>query len=117
LSGTFTVANELDPHADTASFQLVPRFQSPVTASLVVNHTSYKPGQTIRLVMTLENTSKAKIAVASKPKINGITVVQGSTVVFRSGAIASPLAAKNIKPDGSVKLALAWSGRPNQQGI
>ncbi|MGA2700295.1 MAG: hypothetical protein ABSH35_04265 [Isosphaeraceae bacterium] len=49
--------------------------------------------------------------VAPKPGVDGITVMQGSTVVFRSSGIASALVAR------SIKLALNWSGRPNQSGI
>jgi len=55
--------------------------------------------------------------VAPKPGVDGITVMQGSTVVFRSSGIASALAARSIKRHGSIKLALNWSGRPNQSGI
>src|SRR5271157_4232784 len=55
--------------------------------------------------------------VAPKPGVVGITVMQGSTVVFRSSGIASALVARSIKRHGSIKLALNWSGRPNQSGI
>jgi len=55
--------------------------------------------------------------VVPKPGVDGITVMQGSTVVFRSSGIASALVARSIKRHGSIKLALNWSGRPNQSGI
>jgi len=89
----------------------------PISASLVANHGVYKSGQAVGLAMTLKNTSAGKVAVLPNPGVDGITVRQGSTVVFRSSGIASVLAARIIKPHSSIKLALNWSGRPNQSGI
>ena len=56
------------------------------------------------------------MTVAAKPGLDGITVLHGSTVVFRSGPLPLGLAAGSIKPQGTLKLALTWSGRPNQAG-
>jgi hypothetical protein len=123
LTGPFTFANEFDTHTDAASFQIVPTLYipppipTPVAAILVPNRSIYKPGQTIGLSMTLKNTSAAKVKVAPKTAVDGIMVMDGSTVVYRSSGMASPLVAGSIKPHSSIKLALNWSGRPNQSGI
>jgi hypothetical protein len=86
-----------------------------VTASLVPAHPAYKPGQAVRLTMILKNASSAKVVVGARPAVDGITVMQGSTVVYRSGVIA--LLGGTIKPHASMKLTLLWSGRPNQPGL
>jgi hypothetical protein len=86
-----------------------------VTASLVPAHPVYKPGQAVRLTMILKNASSAKVVVGARPDVDGITVVQASTVFYRSGVVA--LLGGTIKPHGSMKLTLLWSGRPNQPGL
>jgi len=134
-TGQFAVSDLLDPNGSSASFQIVatayvpppipapitppstPSSPSPVTATVLPNHSVYESGQTIRLSMTLKNTSSAKVKVAPKRGVDGITVMEGSTVVFRSRRIASALAAQSIKPHSSIELALNWSGRPTRSGI
>jgi hypothetical protein len=129
LPGVFTVSNFLDQANDTTSFQIVgtvsvppfipapPPSTSPVTAKLVTNQPAYKPGQSVELSMVLTNVSTAKVRLARDAQTSGITVMDGSTVVFHSSRIRAALAAQIIKPHHSIKLALAWSGRPNQSGI
>ncbi len=129
LTGSFTVTNQLDLQADTASFQILPTNNSPppdpapptpvspVTATVTPNHSVYVPGQVVDLAMTLDNTGKANVTVAPKPAVDGITIIEGSTVIYRSSRTASALASRTIKPYGSIKLALDWSARPNQSGI
>jgi hypothetical protein len=127
-TGTFSVSNRLDPNDSSATFQIVgsvyvpPKYPppvktSPVTATLVTNHGSYQPGQSVRLSMTLKNTGAAKVAIARNSALDGITVMDGSTVVFHSSRIRAALPVRSIKPHRSIKLALHWSGRPNQPGI
>ncbi len=130
-TGTFSVSNLLDPNGAAASFQIVasgfvsppvvaptpPSNTWPVTAKLVTNESAYKQGQSVHLSMKLENLSAAKVRVAPDAGPDAITVMDGSTVVFRSSRIGSALAVRSIKPHRSIKLALAWSGRPNQSGI
>ena len=96
---------------------LPPPTSSPITATLLPNHSAYKSGQAIRFTMSLTNTTSARVMVAPKPGVDGITVMNGSTVVYRSGGVAWNVAAGSIKPHGSLKLVLNWSGRPNQSGI
>jgi len=67
--------------------------------------------------MTLTNTSSARVIVVPKPGVDGITIMTGSTIVYRSGGIVWPQSGGSIKPHGSLKLALNWSGRPNQLGL
>jgi hypothetical protein len=129
-TGTYSASNLLDPNGSTASFQIIPTVYvppimpappppspGPVTATLLTNHPAYKPGQSIHLSMVLENVSKAKVRLAPDAQSDGITVLAGSTVVFQSSRIRGVLAARTIKPHHSIKLALAWSGRPNQAGV
>ena len=129
-TGTNTVSNVLDPNGSTATFEIVPTISvppfmpappppspGPVTATLVTNRPAYKPGQSIHLSLVLKNSSKAKVPLAPDAAADGITVMAGSTVVFQSNRIRSSFAVRSIKPHHRVKLALAWSGRPNQPGI
>ena len=110
--GKFTVSNNLDPNPDKGTFQIVP----VVSPSLSAAHASYKVGSTVHLTMTLKNNSTTKIALAHKSG-DGITILDGSTVVFRSAGLSPALAGKIIKPGASLKLALNWSGKPNQKAI
>jgi hypothetical protein len=124
-TGTFIASNLLDPNGSTATFQIVgpvsvpPNIPvpQPVIATLISNQNAYKPGQSVRLTMTLNNTSTAKVSVTPNTFADGITVMDGSTVVFRSRRTHIAAALRSIKPHHSVKLALAWSGRPNQKGV
>ena len=132
-TGTFTASNLLDPNGATATFQIVapvslpisvppfipapPPSTGPVTATLVANQPAYKPGESIRLSMVLQNQTAAKVSVAPVTQGNGITVMDGSAVVFHSVRIRPSLFARSIKPHHSVKLDLVWSGRGNQPGV
>jgi hypothetical protein len=87
----------------------------PVTGTLIPSRSVYQSGQAVRLALILKNISKSKVAVASTTGTDGITVMQGSSVVFHSGQIAG--FAGSIRPRGTLKLALTWSGRSNQTGI
>jgi hypothetical protein len=137
-AGTFSLSNLLDPNGSSATFQIVgpisvpPNHPGPpsvpvqptpvegglpVSATLVSSQSSYKPGQSVRLTMTLKNVSTAKVPVAPDVNLDGITVMNGSTVVFHSSRLRLGRGARSIKPHQSVKLALNWSGRPNQSGV
>jgi hypothetical protein len=94
-----------------------PASPGPLAAKLVASQPGYKPGQSIHLSMVLKNSSKAKVPLRLGGAGDGITVMAGSTVVFQSSRIRAAFSARSIKPHHSVKLALAWSGRPNQAGI
>ena len=124
-TGTFTVSNVLDPNGSSATFQIIEPVSvppstpapAPVTAILVSSQGAYKPGQSMRLTVTLKNVSTAKVPIAPKADHVGLTVLDGSTVVFRSKRVRSVSSARTIKPHQSIRLALAWSGRPNQSGL
>ena len=122
-TGTFSVSNRLDPNGASASFQIVnsiyvpPDIPAPVIAKLATNRSAYKTGQSVHLSMTLKNIGTAKVSLAPKAALDGITVMDGSTVVFRSRRVRPVLAARSIKSHHSIKLALDWSGKPNQPGI
>ncbi len=94
-----------------------PSSTAPVTVTLVSNRNAYKTGQSVRLSMTVKNLSTAKVAMPPNAGPDRITVMDGSTVVFRSARIRSALIARSIKPHHSIELALSWSGRPNQSDI
>jgi hypothetical protein len=137
-TGTFTATNLLDPNGSSATFQItsavyIPPGQPapppvtnspiptpiglPVTATLASSQSAYKPGQSVHFTMTLKNLSTAKVPVKPNVKLDGITVMDGSAVVYRSNHLRPMLAARSIKPHQSIKLGLAWSGRANQKDV
>jgi hypothetical protein len=87
----------------------------PITAILVPAHPVFKSGQAVHLTMILKNASSAKVVMGTRPDVDGITVAQGSTVFYRSGVVSR--LGGTIKPHGSMRLTLLWSGRPNQPGF
>jgi hypothetical protein len=138
---SFTVTNLLDPNQASATFQVISPVSVPpnlpvqppgtnpisvppnvpvplpVSTTLVSSQNAYKPDQTVHLTMTLKNTTAAKVGVTPDTEFDGITVTEGTKIVYESSRVPSVLAARGIKPHKSIKLALAWSGRPNQSGI
>jgi hypothetical protein len=137
LSGTFTVSNELDPRAETATFQILstpypapsnpppsnPNPQpttltspTPIVVTISTAHT-HKLGQTVPLSLNLKNVSAEKVAVSQSPKIETVTVKQGSTLVYESVRKAHALPSRMIIAGHRLKLTTAWSGKANQVGV
>ena len=114
-AGPFTVTDALDPQADSASFIIAASPGSPSTgatqspsglpsssttatpsiapidAVVSTDHTVYKPGQSVRITMTLKavqhdkkGDGAAKVALTRNPAGDGFMVMEGSTVVCAS---------------------------------
>jgi len=66
----------------------------------------------------LKNFGSTAVSLAPNPSTDGITVSQGSTVVWYSPRIvASRGAALSIQPGRGLKLTSTWNGRPNEGGL
>ena len=113
VSGTFTVSNEVDPRADTATFQVEPA----AIAVTLSTAPSYKLGQSVPLSLILEDTSASKVAINESRHIETVTVRHGSTIVYESTRKVRPLASRMLRSGHPLKLTLLWSGKPNQAGV
>ena len=75
----------------------------PVTAALTTNHPITKPGDRIRLSLTLRNESGQKVSLSRSSRA-AITLRQGATVLSRTTARLSAVKSGSVKPGGSVRL-------------
>jgi hypothetical protein len=71
-------------------------------------------GTYIVITITLKNMTKTSRLFSLDAATDGITVLQGSTVIAKS-----PLTAKTriVKPGKSLQHAALWNGKPNQAGV
>jgi hypothetical protein len=68
--------------------------------------------------LLLQNVSDSAVSVSPNANTDGITVSQGSTVVWRSSRIApNAVTSQTVQPGGNATLNAVWNGRPNQRGV
>ena len=91
---------------------------SPLSVTLTTNRAAYRRGMAVRLTLTLRNPGITTISLTPNSSTDGITVSQGSTVVWRSArTVASYGAPLTIAGGKVIKLTSTWNGRPNQGGL
>jgi hypothetical protein len=79
---------------------------------------TYRRGSAVRLTFALKNLGSTAVRLVPNPSTDGITVTQGSTVVWQSShTIVSRGVSLNIEPGKAMKLTSAWNGRPNPGGL
>jgi hypothetical protein len=91
---------------------------SPLSVTLTTNRAAYRRGMAVRLTLTLRNTGNTTISITPNSSTDGITVSQGSTVVWHSARTVASYGAPLTLAGGKViKLTSTWNGRPNQGGL
>ena len=87
----------------------------PVRSALATNRQSYRHGQSVRATLVLQNVGDSAINVSPNANTDGITVSDGSTVVWRSSRIVSKgSTSQTVQPGGNMTMNAVWNGRPNQ---
>jgi hypothetical protein len=97
---------------------------SLVETTLSTNHQAYRLGQRVRITLTIQEAGtdqtaagKNITAVTPDTKLDRITVMKGSRVVWQSRRGAFTRRTRTIQPGQTIKLSAVWNGRPNQPGM
>jgi hypothetical protein len=87
---------------------------SAIAYSLTTNQSTYQPGQAIEMTFQETNESSRTILVDEGPSIDGFTVTQDGSTVWRSNAGANPMfiLARSLQPGQSLTLTATWDGIP-----
>jgi hypothetical protein len=95
-----------------------------IDSTVSTNHQVYNLGQSVRIKVTIKEVGAdkkddgtAKVGLRETSKADGITVLEGSKVVWRSPRGADALKARSIRPGKAITLTTVWNGRPNQPGV
>jgi Intracellular proteinase inhibitor len=86
-------------------------------ATLSTNRQSYRPGQSVRATLVIQNVSDSSITVSHNANTDGITVSLGAKMVWRSSrTVPNASIQQMVQPGGSVSWNAVWNGRSNQRG-
>jgi hypothetical protein len=89
---------------------------SPISVTVTTDHASYKTGRPVRITLTLKNVSKNDVALTSDSKTDGVTILDGTTLIWHSGKINSAKT-RTLHAGQSVRLSLIWNGKAHQPGL
>jgi 3-keto-L-gulonate-6-phosphate decarboxylase len=84
---------------------------------LTTNHATSHAGKPIRFKITLKDVAKTNAQLAAHTGADGITVLEGSTVIARTTKSLLTSKAKTLKPGQSLQLTGLWNGKPNQASL
>ena len=104
-----------DPPPATGGSQPTPNPPS-VTAIVTTNHATSHAGKPVHIKITLKNIANTNAQLASHAGADGITVLEGSTVIARTTKSLLTPKARTLKPGQSLQLTALWNGKPNQAG-
>ena len=91
---------------------------SPILATLATNRQSYRPGQSVRATLVLQNVSDSSITVSHDANSDGITVSLGARVVSRSSrTVPNAGIQQMVQPGDNMSWNASWNGRSNQRGV
>ncbi len=87
---------------------------SGLSYSLTTNQATYIPGQPVEMTFQETNNSSQPISVQDGPSIDGFTVTQGGSEVWRSNGGVNPLfiMLEPLQPGQSLTLTATWNGIP-----
>ena len=104
-----------NPVTPTPVAPTLPISGPPVSVSVSTDRGSYKPGQSVRLTMTLENVSARALTLVPNASVDGFTLSDGSTVIWHSHG-AHRFTPRTLQSGQSITLTSSWNGRPNHEG-
>jgi hypothetical protein len=90
---------------------------SPVSITLTTDHPTYRRGHPIRIRVILTDLGDNPMSLTPNLLAQGLTVSEGSRVVWRPKPRAHNLSVQALQPGQSVALSTVWNGRPNQPGL
>ena len=87
---------------------------SAIAYSLTTNQSTYQPGQPIEMTFQETNESSQTISVEDGPSIDGFTVTQDGTTVWRPMRAPNPMfiLVETLPPGQSLTLTATWDGIP-----
>ncbi len=88
---------------------------SPITLTLTTDQSSYSVGQPVHMTLTETNTSSQTVQITDGPSIDGFSVSQNGTTIWRSNAGMQPMFLREVtlNPGQSLTLTATWDGHPN----
>jgi hypothetical protein len=110
-SGTFTVFNELDPRAETATIQIVAPANNVLTTTITTDKSVYDFDEPAQFTFIETNTGNQPIAVLTGPSEFELTV--NGTVVWDStdtDALPSSATWEMLQPGQSYTQTTTWDG-------
>ncbi len=110
-SGTFIVSNELDPSAETATFQIVAPPGSLLTTTVTTDKPAYDFGEPAQFTFTETDAGNQPVAVLTGPAAFEIT--SNGTEVWESTtneALASSTSWETLQPGQSYTQTITWDG-------
>ncbi len=111
LSGTFTVSNEEDPRADTATFQIVAPAAGALTSRITTDKAVYDFEEPAQFTLTETNTGNQPVVVLTGP--TAFLITTNRTQVWAStGAqdMSSSTSWQTLQPGQSYSQTTTWSG-------
>jgi hypothetical protein len=70
----------------------------------------------VRIMLTLKNVSKNDVTLTPDSKTDGVTILDGTTLVWHSGKFSSAKT-RALHAGQSVRLSLVWNGKAHQPGL
>ncbi len=112
------VVNPNSPSGESSSTPTSATSNSgPISVILTTNQSGSRSGHPVRLTVKLKNVTKTSQRLAANAKTDGITVLEGSTVVSKMTRSLLTSKAKTLKAGQSIQLTSTWNGKPNQAGM
>jgi hypothetical protein len=120
LAAPFTVSNDFDPNADTATFRYVAPSPDVLVTSLTTDRSAYQLGQPIQITFTETNASTSPVQVLEGP--SSFEVKQNGTEVWNSsfpntlpeGWALGSYSWVTLQPGQSYTQTATWNGVPDQ---
>jgi hypothetical protein len=113
-TGEFTVTSSFAPPGVSATFEIE---SSPINVTVTTGHSSYEAGRPVAITVTLTNVSSHDATLRPNSKSDGVTILDGSTVVWRSRRVNGADKLRTLHPGQNVRLSFVWNGKPNQRGV
>lgn len=85
---------------------------SSIALAIATDHSAYRRGHRVRMVLTVKNTGPNSVALAPHSNGNGLTLFEGSTPVWHSAGRDAGRDSRRLRPGESIKLRATWNGSP-----
>ncbi len=90
---------------------------TPVQITLTTNHSTYRPGHPVHIKLTVTNTGTSPVSLSPNGVAKGLTVSNGSKVVWHpKHAAGHNLSVQALQPGKSIVLTEVWKGGARHAG-
>jgi hypothetical protein len=90
---------------------------SSIALAIATDHSAYRRGHRVRMVLTVKNTGANPVALAPHSNGDGLTLFEGGTPVWHSAGRASGRGSLRLRPGESIKLRATWNGSPGLSSV